>query len=599
MPLLSNPEDVIGRRFDFIIAGGGTAGLVLANRLSENPDVSVIVLEAGNAHVDDPIILSPTGWVPQLFNSEYEWGLQSTPQPHSLDQRLFEFRGKGLGGSSSINCLVYLKPHRADIDAFEKLGNPGWNWENYQKYSKKAESVHAPVPPVRQFRPTYNHDDVGHDGPLPVSFCPIASGVEYPLQKGLSELGIETISTGFGGETAGTYKALASLHPVKMTRTDSANAYLFPVIDRPNLQVLTGALVTKVVTSGDEATGLTADAVEFEHGGKFYQVLCAKDVILSAGAIKSPQILELSGIGDRSILEPLGIETKLDLPTIGTNTQDHFTCTGPAYELRDGNDIITGELIADPDFRGNLKDPYKEIEGPLPLVMSGYAFFPLHKAAANAQELIDKISAKINDEASPYSAGLREVYHVQLELLKDEDVPDVEIMVVPFSVIPMGPAGRAYVNVPPVLSRPFSRGTVHINSADPLAPPVIDPHIFEEDIDMEIITAGFKVSRAAAQFSPYKDIIAREVKPGPDVVTDDQIKEHIKSHVGTVWHMVGSCSMLPRDKGGVVDAKLKVYGTNNIRVVDLSILPILVSTHPQATVYAVAEQGDIIKADHM
>ncbi|CAL1705803.1 unnamed protein product [Somion occarium] len=576
-----------------------TAGLVLANRLSESSDTSVVVLEAGNAHIDDPIVLSPTGWVPQLFNPEYDWGFQSVPQPCSKDQRLFQFRGKGLGGSSGINCLAWLKPHRGDIDAFEKLGNPGWNWENFQRYSNKAETVHAPVPPTRVYQPTYNPEDVGHDGPIPLSFTPVSSGVEYPLQKSLHQLGIETTSKAFGGETCGTYQALASLHPEKKTRTDSANAYLFPVLDRSNLQVLTGALVTKVIASGTEETGVTAEAVEFEHDGKIYRVLCRKEVILSAGAIKSPQILELSGIGDRGILEPLGIQTKIHLPTVGENTQDHYTITGPAHELRDGHDIITSDLMTNPEFRSTLKDPYKEIEGPLPLLITGFAFFSIQQTNVDAQALIDKISAKVNDESSPYSPGLREVLRVQLELFKDKNVPDIEIAVVPFSVFPIGPPGKPYVNTAPFLLRPFSRGTIHITSTDPREPPIIDAHLFEEEVDIEIMVAGFKTSREAAKLSPLKDIIAREAKPGPEVVTDEQIKDHIKSNVGTSWHVSGSCSMLPKDMGGVVDPKLKVYGTKNIRVVDLSIMPILVSTHPQASVYAIAEQAaDIIKADH-
>ncbi|KAI0071186.1 GMC oxidoreductase [Panus rudis PR-1116 ss-1] len=592
--------DVADKLFDFVVIGGGTAGSVLARRLSENVQVSVAVLEAGDAHVNDPLILSPNTWGLQFGKPDYDWGFASKPQDGLSGNQLSFVRGKGLGGSSGINCLVWVKPQEDEINMLESLGNPGWNWENFHKYSKKTERVYPQAPPQRAFQGLYDPETVGHDGPLPITFSPTASGGEAPLQKSLNKLGLPTNPDAFGGQSTGTFKALATLNPENYTRSYGANSYIFPVLDRPNLKVLPNAFVTKLVTSGSVNGSLTATAVEFEYDGKPHKVLVGKEAILSAGSIKSPHILELSGIGDRAILEPLGITTKYHNPAIGTNAQEHLSMTGPVHQMLKDKDIITAELLADPSFRSTLQDPYPEIQGPLPLLLTSFSFFSIQQAfAERATALIEKQARKVAEKASTYPPGRKELYEAQLHLMKNTQVPAIEMLVIPYSMVPLEPKDAPFLNIPAGVNHPFSRGTIHAISTDPHVPPEIDPRCYEDEFDIDLFVEGFKIAREAAKLSPLADIIEKEFLPGSNVTSDEDIKAYIRKATGTMWHTAGTCSMMPEDKGGVVDPKLKVYGTSNVRVVDLSILPLIVATHTQATVYAIAEQAaDIIKAEH-
>ncbi|KAK7681950.1 hypothetical protein QCA50_014912 [Cerrena zonata] len=319
---------------------------------------------------------------------------------------------------------------------------------------------------------------------------------------------------------------------------------------------------------------------------------------VSAGNLKSPQILELSGIGDPAILEQLGIETVVTLPAVGTNVQDHYSCVGPIPEFKDGNDIITWNLLQDPNFRATLKDPYEEIERPLSSPISGFTFYPVQKTTVDIEHFSNEFTAKIDDPTSFYSPGLKEQYRIQLDLLNDETIPHLQMMVTPFAFFPLGPLDKPYVDIESVLCRPFSRGTVHINSADPHDAPTIDMHLFEEEIDLELLIAGFKMARHLTRSSYFKDIVEQETQPKVNVATDEEIKDYVRTNTRSTQGSVGSCAMLPREKGGVVDPKLKVYGTKNLRVVDVSIIPLIVSSPLQATAYAIAEQAaDIIKAN--
>ncbi|KAI0070191.1 GMC oxidoreductase [Panus rudis PR-1116 ss-1] len=585
---LASLYDVADKKFDYVII----AGSVLANRLSEDPSVSVALLEAGGAHIDDPLIcmyflinhISPNGWQLQLGNDAYDWGFITKPQERLEGLQIHFFRGKGLGGTSAMNCMAWLKPHKEEIDAIEALGNPGWNWDNFERYSKKSERVFAPPLRQRPFQGLYNPQSVGTNGPVKVSFSPVSSGVEYPLQKSLNTLGIETNFNPVSMLTRGTFKGLSAMDPESLTRSYSANSYIFPVLERDNLKVLPEAFVTKIICTVSAGEKLTASAVEFEYAGRLYTVSVGKEAILSAGAIKSPHILELSGIGDREILEPLGITVKHHLPSVGTNSQEHLALSGPVHLLRKDRDLITGVLLADPNFRSTLKDKYDEVKGTLPLLITGFTFVPLQGIApVRAAELIEKQTKKIAEQASAYPPGRKELQEAQLQLLKNASVPDAEILAVPYTMMPLDHTKGPYATIPAVVNHPFTRGTIHAVSSDPHVAPEIDPHSFEEEIDFEIVYEGFKLSRRAAQVSPLADIIQEEALPGSDVSTEEAIKSRLSHGYGLTFSQPdtsGTCSMLPQDKGGVVDPKLKVYGTNNIRVVDLSILPLIVATHP-------------------
>ncbi|KAH9947105.1 GMC oxidoreductase [Amylocystis lapponica] len=612
---LASLHDVSDKSFDFIIIGKGesTAGLVLANRLTENPQVSVVVLEAGKANFDDPLITTPHGWLRQHNNPDYDWAFSTVSQPTLGGISLPWARGKGLGGSSSLNFLIYTRPQCEEWDALETLGNPGWNWETFHKYSKKSERYGTLLDPTRrtaEYQDLVDPDAMGHDGPLSISFARTATGTEHAFQKVVAMwIFLVTLTTYFLMRTikvCGVWKTISSIDPATETRSSAATAYLLPVIGRTNLTVLTGANVNKIVTRKENGE-LVASGVDFEYGGTIYRVNASKEVILSASTIKSPQILELSGIGDQAILEPLHIPVQLHLPSIGTNVQDHVVLVAHTYEMHDGHHIVTSNLLRDPEHEVKLREFYDGFDGPLSLALNGLAFVPAQAFSDRITSLIEQQSAKIATESTSYPPGLKEQYEVQLNLLKNERIPETELLVNPFLLPVYTPADRTladskkpFVQIVPSTARPWSRGTIHISSADPKAQPAINPHYLEEDIDMELLLDAFKFARKVCATEPFKSLVVSEYEPGEHVVSDEDLRAHIKAHLVTIWHACGSLSMLPRDKGGVVDPKLKVvYGTQNIRVVDLSILPLLTAVHTQAVVYGIAEQAaDIIKTDY-
>jgi len=253
-------------------------------------------------------------------------------------------------------------------------------------------------------------------------------------------------------------------------------------------------------------------------------------------------------------------------------------------------------LLKDPAFKAKTHESYPGLPGPFSLLFTGLSFVSIQDVSDRAAKLIEQQKAKIERDASKYPPGLKEQYDVMIQLMKDNDVPDIEIIVWPFSFNP--DTSKPYIGLLPVIGHPFSRGTIHVNSVDPKESPAIDPHYFEEEVDFEVLVDAFKFARKVAETGAFKELTVAEASPGADIVTDEQIREHVRGKLSTIWHGCGSLSMLPHDKGGVVDSRLKVYGTKNIRVVDLSILPLLVNSHTQATVYGIAEMAaDIIKED--
>ncbi|KAI0737717.1 GMC oxidoreductase [Daedaleopsis nitida] len=626
---LAKTADVAGQHFDIVIIGRQTAGLALASRLSENADVSVAVLEAGKAHFGDELITSPMGWFRQYMNPEYDWAFLTAPRStlmgsppcgsgrlstsylhtYFVQSSIIRTSGKGLGGSSAMNFCMWTRPQREDIDAFEQLGNPGWNWERLLPYFEKIErnvfmlpsSIALPHFIAADPKPEELHSQasLGKEGTIGISFHRTTAGAESLYRESLKENGVPLSNETFQGDLTGAWKCPSIIDAKTGKRSYAVTGYLAPAINRPNLKILTEAYVTKVLLSKGTEGQVVATGVEFEHGGKIHVVNARKEVLLSAGGIKSPQILELSGIGDPAILQPLGITPIVDLPAVGTNVQEHLTHTALHFQMQEDRGIITSDLLKDPAFCKQLLESNPEIKDPIELLLTGISFVPLQTISqSRADDIVAKIEAKIAREAASYPPGLKEQYDYQLKVLKDPKVPDVEIMLTPFSFAPTT-ATKPIVSLLPAGVHPFSRGTIHISSADPKASPAIDPKYLSEDADLDILVEAWKFGRKAAHTAPFKDAMAAEVVPGLQVSTEEQIREHVKNTVFTVWHTCGSVSMLPKDKGGVVDSSLKVYGTKNLRVVDYSIVPLSISSHCQATVYAIAERAaDIIKADH-
>ncbi|KDQ20128.1 hypothetical protein BOTBODRAFT_27541 [Botryobasidium botryosum FD-172 SS1] len=594
--LTASIKTIAAQEFDYVIAEGETAGLVLAARLSEDPGVTVCVLEAGGDNLDEPEILIPHRL--NFGNPNIVWEFQTVPQPHVNNKVATWSRGKGLGGSSALNLWLYQRPPAFDIDAIGRLGNPGWNWDRFLEYAKKSETFRLPtVKEAKEYNFHTNPEYHGNNGPLRAGFFSRTTECSLLFQKTLNNLGIKTQKDHMGGKLCGTWVDPATVDKETGSRSYAANAYYAPNASRENLKVLTGALVHKLLFSTKPNEDVQATGVAFIYDGKPFEVKARKEVIVSAGALKSPQILELSGIGDPKVLKPLGIDVHVDLPGVGANMQEHNMIL-MTFELTESDRWATRDAVHfNPELAAEQLALYRTSgEGIYSVSRGVIAFTPLKTLNAKAAEdMIASVEAKIQAQDDP---ALREQWALQLDAMKDDNVPDCEFTGNLFCVPTEHPPDikKKYFSVAGIHNHTFSRGTIHINSNDPADQAVIDPRSLEQDEDMVMLVEILKFMRTLPQTEPFKSMVAGELSPGDRCVTDEDLRAYIKRHLGTAWHTAGTCSMLPRSQGGVVDSRLKVYGTTNVRVIDLSVIPLHIMAHTQATVYALAEQAaDIIK----
>ncbi|PPQ82830.1 hypothetical protein CVT25_009205 [Psilocybe cyanescens] len=574
---------------DSSTTGGGASGLTLATRLSEDPALSVLLLEAGAANLEDPAILTPAAYGSHFGNPEYDWAFATEPQANANGRAVPWPRGKGLGGSSAINFFQYHLATKGDYDAIEKLGNPGWNWELFKKYQLKTETFIEPD--VQDESINYDLAHHGKEGPLAVSHAITLSGLEKPFNDSVAEFGIKPAKEPLSGDNKGTWLTPLTIHPKNRIRSYAANAYYPLALTRKNITVLTNAHVVKLESTKDANGILTATGVTFLHNKQTHLVSIGKEVVLSAGTIIDPQILELSGIGDKKVLDKFNIEVKLDLPGVGNNIQEHvfFPAT---HEIREEkkDQVNTFDSLLDPVERAKQIELFhKEGKGLLGMAFNVMAFATLSQLSPDTDAIYTELEKTIEEgiASGKYSPLQRKQYQLQLDALKSGS-PNCEFILTQGAPAVPGLAkpGKKYVSFFTFLNHPFSRGTIHIKSTDPLEHPAIDPHYFEEKYDIRLLMEVFKYSRRLAKTEPLKSYLQdTEVLPGPECQTDEQIA-----------NTIGSCSLVPLADGGVVDTKLKVYNTTNIRVVDVSILPLHIGAHLQATAFTIGELGaDIIK----
>ncbi|THU92828.1 alcohol oxidase [Dendrothele bispora CBS 962.96] len=604
MPSNVSLDEVLSRSFDYIVIGGGTAGLTLASRLSEKPDCSILVLEAGNPNIDDPLITRPGQFGAHFMKPEYDWAFKTVPQKHARDTSYLWPRGKGLGGSSAINFSVWSVPPKYDIDIWERLGNPGWNWEMYEKYAT-GSVTYTPTP---SSEPALNVWDVKNKslgtGPLKIAHPRVIPEVELKMQETLVKMGVPRSPAPYHGDVNGVYTALNTLDSTKDSRSYSLTAFFTPNSLRPNLFVLPQAHVHRILTSSSSSSSgqeLIATGVEFSHGtDKTPRVVkVVKEVVVSAGALKSPQILELSGIGRPDVLKKIDVPVKIALDGVGENMQEH-QYLGVSWETKPNAPDDTYDLLRDPEHNARHLELYKKGQGVYNMGIITFAYVPPSIVAGRdlARSMYESQKKKFEAEKNGYkNPGLREQYEIMLERLEGEQTGGCEIIGFNgFLSAPNPPEpGKKYFSIFPAMNHYFSRGTVHATTKDPLADPEIDPHYFEEDIDLQTYVECFKFVRRMGQEAPLKDYLAKEANPGPEVQTDEQIREWLCKTVNTTYHTAGTLSMLPKEKNGVVDPKLKVYGTKNIRVADMSIVPLHFTAHSQGTAYVIGGRAaDII-----
>ncbi|MGF1649809.1 MAG: GMC family oxidoreductase [Hyphomicrobiaceae bacterium] len=528
------------RTFDYVIVGAGSAGCVLANRLSEEGEVSVALIEAGGRDTNIWIHI-PSGYYKNINNPKITWQYGSGPEPH-LGGRIVNWpRGRVLGGTSAINGLLYVRGQANDFNIWRQLGADGWSFEDVLPYFKKAE---------RQERGESRLH--GAAGPLGVSDVRMVNPIcEAFIASALAE-GVPR-NDDFNGpnqEGVGYYQ----LTNWKGRRSSTAVAYLHPVKHRSNLTLITEATTERVLLDQKRATG-----VEITRNGQREIIGARREVLLAAGAIGSPQILQVSGVGPAHVLKAAGVDVRHDLTGVGENLQDH-------YQAR---------LMYELNARGSLNSVW---HSPIEQVRAG-----LEYALKRAGILT-------------IGAGVVGIFAKSSPDLED---PDIQFHFIPLSSD--GP-GKGLHKFPGVIVsvcqlRPESRGTIHIKDRSVSVPPAIVSNYLEAETDQRVLLEAMKLARRIVGRSPFKDITVREFAPGPQAQSEDELMQFARDKGTTIFHPCGTCKM-GVDTLAVVDPRLRVHGIAGLRVVDASVMPTMTSGNTNAPTIMIAEKAaDMIKQD--
>lgn len=583
--------------FTHLIIGGGTAGLAVAVRLSEFESNLVGVIEAGPSGLNDPINEIPAKFGANV-NSQYDWNYTTSPSSNGQARSISWPRGRVLGGSSVLNFLVWDRAAKAEYDAWEELGNKGWNWQMMNKYMRKAEmfttskSIEDPVL-------IQNHQNqYGFQGPIKISLPQYITHQLIYWIPALRSIGLKLNTAPLSGNNLGASIQPSDIDPTLQIRTSSTVAYLQPNKQRPNLKVLVSATVEKIIfeQSLNDTSCLTAHGAIFSKGTHIYTAKASKEVIVSGGSVNTPKLLELSGIGRTDVLQAAGVKQLINLPGVGENLQDH-TYTTLAYELDQGEvtlDTLRFNMTfsAEQEARRNQGKP--SISGTVASTF-GYLTLPqLIPDASKMTSIIDSAHTFVSSAKYPFKKTLMK----QLEYLTKyiDLISQMEVVGINgyFATSGKPGDGKTYMTLLAAQQHLLSRGSIHITSSDPMQSPRIQPNYFHAPFDLDVSSYGTQFLRKIGNSSPYKDhFIKKEVIPGTQI----DLREYTRDTFVTEYHPIGTASMLPKEDGGVVDAKLKVYGTTNLRIVDASIIPLHISAHIQCTVYGIAEYAaDIIKA---
>ncbi|MBI5034246.1 MAG: choline dehydrogenase [Chloroflexi bacterium] len=518
--------------FDYIIIGGGSAGCVLANRLTEDTGVRVLLLEAGESdkrwQIHTPAAFS------QLFKSSCDWAYETEPQSQLENRRLYMPRGKVLGGSSSINAMIYTRGHRYDYDLWRDLGNPGWGFENIIPYFRRAEN---------QVRGKSEYHGIG--GPLNVEDLQHVNPLTHAFVKACEEIGIRG-----NDDFCGPHQDGVGCYQVTQKhgkRHSAAAAYIAPVRHRPHLTVLTNSLVTQLQISRNRVVG-----VDYLQEGMRQSAVAHREIILAGGAIGSPQLLMLSGIGPADHLRSLDIPVVQDVPGVGRNLQDHlgiiltYRCTRPVS-------LVNAERL------GSVLQ---------------YLLFKRGPLTSNVSEA----GAFIRTEPG-------------------QPAPDLQVGFVPAYAHNRGfhrPRGH-FFSIGCTYLRPFSHGFVQLRSREPLEPPIIQPEYLSHPQDRCVLVEGVKLCRRIIQERSFADLRGNELFPGEEVQGDEAVLDFIRAFGQTVDHPVGTCKM-GTDPMAVVDPELRVHGVEGLRVIDASIMPTVISGNTNAPVIMIAEKAaDMIR----
>ncbi|KAL1643437.1 hypothetical protein SLS58_004795 [Diplodia intermedia] len=590
---LATASPLAARAYDYIVVGGGAGGLVVANRLSET-NASVLVIEAGGSAYENPNVTAPDGYGLAL-NTALDWSYPSVTQRGGSAHAMHA--GKALGGSTAINGKIpngfevfpqlirqqgmsFTRAAASQIDAWEQIGNNGWNWQSLWKYYLKSEQYQVPGSEQLRGGAAYEPSYHGNGGNLKVGYPKgqIIDDFLAPLNASYQELGIPYSPDVSGGDMRGFNVFPMMINVADNIRSDAARAYYFPFQSRPNLAVLYNTSVTRLVWGNDDSNGnAVASGVEAVGvDGTALTLTANREVVVAAGALKTPAILELSGVGSPDVLSQANVTAKVPLPGVGENLIDQVN--NGIYYATPNNKTYKG--LANYLSYPNVTDIYGA-ETATSLASSVRSALPTWAAQIAAQ----------NNNATNASTILS-LLEVQHSLLFDAQVPIAEILHVPAEHF-----GSEFWG-----TLPFSRGNIHIVSPDPNTPATINPQYMKFDFDLDVQVGISKFFRKLFATDDLARLAGEEIQPGIATVAEGAEDEEWAAWILQSWrpnyHVLGTAIMMPREMGGVVSDRLKVYGTKNVRVVDGSILPFQVCGHLTSTIYAVAERAsDLIKED--
>jgi choline dehydrogenase len=529
------------READFVIVGAGSSGCVLASRLSENGRHRVVLLEAGPPD-RNPWIHLPIGYGKTMWDSSVNWRFKTEPEPNMLGRQIYWPRGKTLGGSSSINGLIAIRGQTADYDHWSALGNPGWSFQDVLPYFIKLESNDVES----------NSQVHGVNGPLPVTSIKAKHELIETVIEAAAKLGVPRTQDFNGADQEGVgYYQLTTRNGL---RVSAAKAYLKPARRRPNLTVITDAQATGVDFDGKRASG-----VRYVSGGENQVVRARRGVILSAGALQSPQLLMLSGIGDAAQLKAHGLSVLVDRPAVGKNLQDHLQIR-LIYRVK--RPITTNDQLN--SWFGRVK------------IAMQWMFA----------------------RSGPLAVGINQG-GLFTRVLPESRTPDIQFHIATLSADMAGAKPHSFSGC--TLSvcqlRPESRGEVKLASADPLAAPLMHANYLATETDRRCVTAAISFARALARTEPLAGELAEEVLPGPKAATDADLLHFAREYGATIFHPSGTCRMGSDDEA-VVDPRLRVRGVDGLWVVDCSIMPTLVSGNANLPAIMIAEKAaDMILED--
>ncbi|MCH7639587.1 MAG: choline dehydrogenase [Bacteroidetes bacterium] len=512
--------------FDYIIVGAGSAGCVLANRLSENPDVRVLLLEAGPRD-KRPEIRIPAAFC-RLFKTSVDWAYETEPQSELKNRCLFWPRGKVLGGSSSINAMIYIRGHRADYDGWAADGCTGWGYADVLPYFKKSEDYAHGASTFHGVGGPMRVENQRTPNPLSEVF------VEASVQAGLPH------NDDFNGaeqEGAGLYQ----VNQRGGRRESAATAFLRPVRSRSNLVMEIGAMATQVLFEGMRASGIA-----YVQDGQTKRANASEEVILSGGAINSPQLLMLSGVGPAAHLQAHGIDVVANRREVGENLQDHLV-VGIRYRSKRPGTLLSAES---------------------PMNIARYLLTRRGMLTSNVAEAGAFVRTRSSGPA------------------------DLQFHVAPVLFMNHGlePPTKHGFTLGPTLVRPDSQGAIRLHSADPFAPPAIEPNYLTEPADVKTLVAGLRLAREIVSRSAYDSYRGEELTPGPNVRTDAELEDYIRETSETLYHPVGTCRM-GADEDAVVDLELRVRGVDGLRVADASVMPKVINGNTNAPTMMIAEKA--------